>query len=194
MKTVYTNVRFLPPPPPFFGCASPRTRYCLSALNTALVTGDSGNPTECFDGQDTTCPKGSALRDLELPTVQQELATSLLIAGAWVGSMLAGKLSDALGRRSVDLFFPRFDLANRVTGLTLRSISLAQPSITVCPINAFVVARVWYLRGASSLWLFRRRFCPGVHYVFRDPTHAVAVERASLICMRPLLLCYNLCL
>ena len=80
-------------------------RYCISALNTALVTGDTGRSDQCFTGEDATCPIGSALRDLDLPTVQQEVATSLLIAGAWLGSMLASKPSDALGRR-YNYWFP----------------------------------------------------------------------------------------
>ena len=59
----------------------------------------TGSSEQCFTGEDATCPVGSALRDLELPTAQQEVATSLLIAGAWMGSMLASRPSDALGRR-----------------------------------------------------------------------------------------------
>lgn len=79
-----------------------KNRYCISALNTVLVAGDSvGGAAACFSGEDATCPTGSALRDLDLPTVQQEVATSLLIAGAWLGSMMASRPSDALGRRSV---------------------------------------------------------------------------------------------
>ncbi|CAM9723314.1 unnamed protein product, partial [Hapterophycus canaliculatus] len=78
--------------------------YCISALNTVLVTGDGASPEECYSGEDTTCPTGSALRDLALPTVQQEVATSLLIAGAWLGSMMASRPSDALGRRATLLY------------------------------------------------------------------------------------------
>ncbi|CAM9919323.1 unnamed protein product [Pylaiella littoralis] len=77
--------------------------YCLSALNTVLVAGDDG-PEACLSGDDATCPTGSALRDLKLPTVQQEVATSLLIAGAWLGSMIASRPSDALGRRATLLY------------------------------------------------------------------------------------------
>lgn len=90
-----------PPPFPAHYLILNENRYCLSALNTVLVTGDTGSAEMCFDGHDESCPKGSALRDLELPTVQQEVATSLLVAGAWLGSMLASKPSDALGRRCV---------------------------------------------------------------------------------------------
>eukprot|EP00752_Nemacystus_decipiens_P016243 g14523.t1 len=79
--------------------------YCLSALNTVLVAGDSaGGAASCFSGEDATCPTGSALRDLDLPTVQQEVATSLLVAGAWLGSMMVSKPSDALGRRATLLY------------------------------------------------------------------------------------------
>eukprot|EP00903_Cladosiphon_okamuranus_P010828 g10229.t1 len=79
--------------------------YCISALNTVLVAGDStGGAAACFSGEDATCPRGSALRDLHLPTVQQEVATSLLIAGAWLGSMMASRPSDALGRRATLLY------------------------------------------------------------------------------------------
>ncbi|CAM9182284.1 unnamed protein product [Ectocarpus sp. 6 AP-2014] len=78
--------------------------YCLSALNTVLVTGDAASPGACLSGEDATCPTGSTLRDLDLPTVQQEVATSLLVAGAWLGSMMASRPSDALGRRATLLY------------------------------------------------------------------------------------------
>lgn len=95
---MYLLTVVIPPhrPAPYDCCA---VRYCISALNTALVTGETGSSEQCFTGEDATCPKGSALRDLDLPTAQQEVATSLLIAGAWMGSMLASRPSDALGRR-----------------------------------------------------------------------------------------------
>lgn len=74
-------------------------RYCLSALNPAFVGGERGSSELCYRGEDDTCPPGSAFRDVEIPVRLQEVATSSLIAGAWLGSMLANKPSDALGRR-----------------------------------------------------------------------------------------------
>jgi len=54
---------------------------------------------ECYD-DGSYCPIGSLLRDLNLNTVSQEVATGLTILGAWVGcTLFASQLMDRYGRR-----------------------------------------------------------------------------------------------
>jgi len=73
--------------------------YVFSALNSCLVTGDQKLAYPCFDGSDASCPPGSIYRDLNLTTVQASLATSLVVLGAWVGSLVASYPSELYGRR-----------------------------------------------------------------------------------------------
>ena len=76
----------------------------ISALNTAIVTGDEKKVSSCFDGSDTTCPAGSIYRDLNLSTIEISLATSLLIVGAWIGCLAASKPSEVYGRKKTLLW------------------------------------------------------------------------------------------
>ncbi|CAM9906348.1 unnamed protein product [Discosporangium mesarthrocarpum] len=78
--------------------------YCLAALNNVLDSGNSGKGSLCFSGEDPSCARGSLLRDMELSTSSQEIATSLLIAGAWVGCLAASRPSEAIGRRATLLW------------------------------------------------------------------------------------------
>jgi len=71
----------------------------ISALNTAIVTGDANSGSSCFDGSDKTCPKGSIYQILNLSTLEVSLATSLLIVGAWIGCMVASGPSETYGRK-----------------------------------------------------------------------------------------------
>lgn len=121
-----------------------KNRYCISALNTVLVAGDSaGGAAACFSGEDATCPTGSALRDLDLPTVQQEVATSLLIAGAWLGSMMASRPSDALGRRSVG--------ALPTCGVGVRVVC------DIVPVGGFCTQSVCFLRPCVAFLFLTTR-------------------------------------
>ncbi|CAN0001987.1 unnamed protein product [Choristocarpus tenellus] len=65
-----------------------------------MTTGERGSAEECFSGKDTSCDEGSILRDISLSTSGQEVATSLLIAGAWLGCLIASKPSETMGRRT----------------------------------------------------------------------------------------------
>ena len=73
--------------------------FSISALNTAIVTGDNKKGSSCFDGTDESCPPGSLYRDLNLSTLEVSLATSLLIVGAWIGCLAASKPSEVYGRK-----------------------------------------------------------------------------------------------
>ena len=73
----------------------------FSSLNPCLVTGteDGADGSDCFDGSDSTCPAGTIYNDLNLTTEQAQLATSLVIVGAWLGSLLGSIPSERYGRR-----------------------------------------------------------------------------------------------
>jgi MFS family permease len=79
--------------------------YALAALNSCLVTGsDNKSAASCFDGSDSSCPTGTLYNDLELSTVEAQIATSLAILGAWIGSALGSSPSETFGRRKTLLF------------------------------------------------------------------------------------------
>jgi MFS transporter, SP family, galactose:H+ symporter len=91
--------------------------FCFSSLNPCLVVGDDG-ASGCFDG-DTSCPKGSIYRDLNLSTgntdsylsyryviyqilnmlAEVQLATSLTVIGAWIGCLSGSRPSELYGRK-----------------------------------------------------------------------------------------------
>lgn len=80
------------------------TGYSIVALNPAMVMGKSNSAESCYNGEDTTCPPGSIYRDILLNTVDSSLATSLLIAGGFVGALLSGRPMDIYGRRVTLLY------------------------------------------------------------------------------------------
>ena len=73
--------------------------YCFSCLNSCLVTGDKNSSSDCYNGDDSSCPAGTIYNDMDLSTMDAQLATSLVVAGAWIGCMLGSKPSEMKGRR-----------------------------------------------------------------------------------------------
>ncbi len=49
-------------------CQSFLFGYCFSCLNSCLVTGDKNSASECYHGDDSTCPKGTIYNDMQLST------------------------------------------------------------------------------------------------------------------------------
>lgn len=80
------------------------TGYSIVALNPAMVLGSSNSAEACYSGEDATCPPGSIYRDISLTTIDSSLATSLLIAGGFVGALLSGRPMDYYGRRLTLLY------------------------------------------------------------------------------------------
>jgi len=73
--------------------------FVFSCLNACLVTGDNNNGSDCYNGSDSTCPKGTMYNDINLSTFEAQLATSLTILGAWIGSLLGSGPSQQYGKR-----------------------------------------------------------------------------------------------
>jgi MFS family permease len=78
--------------------------FSISALNTAIVTGDNKKGSSCFDVTDESCPPVSLYRDLNLSTLEVSFATSLLIVGAWIGCLAASKPTEVYGRKNTLLW------------------------------------------------------------------------------------------
>ncbi len=49
-------------------CQSFLFGYCFSCLNSCLVTGDKNSASDCYHGDDSTCPKGTIYNDMQLST------------------------------------------------------------------------------------------------------------------------------
>lgn len=73
-------------------------------MNSCLLLGDQGNGADCYNGSDNTCPVGTIYKDLNLSDLDAQLATSLTVLGAWVGSMFASRPAGIYGRRYTLLF------------------------------------------------------------------------------------------
>jgi len=76
--------------------------YQIVALNSCLVAGDANSVSACYNGDDDSspsCPKGTIFDDLNLTDIQIQIATSLVVAGAWVGCFIAAKPSEKYGRK-----------------------------------------------------------------------------------------------
>lgn len=93
--------------------------YCFSSLNPCLVTGSNNSGSDCYHGLDN-CAKGSIYNDLNLSTrklflhlmdalvgltlhsssvVEVQVATSLTVAGGWVGCMMGSYPAEKFGRK-----------------------------------------------------------------------------------------------
>lgn len=42
--------------------------YIIASFNPCLATGDNSSGSDCFYGEDTTCPEGSVYNDMHLTT------------------------------------------------------------------------------------------------------------------------------
>lgn len=82
--------------------------YCFSCLNPCLVAGSSNSGAACYDGTDD-CPPGSIYNDLNLTTIEAQTATSLAVAGGWIGCMIGSYPAEKYGRKRTllanNLFF-----------------------------------------------------------------------------------------
>jgi SP family myo-inositol transporter-like MFS transporter 13 len=76
--------------------------YCFSSLNPCLVAGDSNSGSACYDGTDS-CPPGSIYNDLNLSTIEAQTATSLTVAGGWIGCMIGSYPAEKYGRKFTSL-------------------------------------------------------------------------------------------
>lgn len=77
--------------------------YQIVALNSCLVSGDANSPSACYNGDDDSnpsCPKGTIFDDLNLNDIEIQIATSLVVLGAWIGCFIAAKPSEKLGRKN----------------------------------------------------------------------------------------------
>eukprot|EP01035_Chromulina_nebulosa_P060287 gene60287-82483_t len=73
--------------------------YIFSCMNSCLVTGNNHSPSKCFDGTDSSCPKGSIYRDLQLSDIEAQLTTTLGVLGAWFGSLFGNYPAELWGRK-----------------------------------------------------------------------------------------------
>eukprot|EP01039_Chlorochromonas_danica_P000134 gene132-142_t len=73
--------------------------YCFSALNACLVTGDNTSGSDCYNGNDSSCPPGTIYNDINLSTIEASVATALTVLGAWIGCMIGSKPSELKGRK-----------------------------------------------------------------------------------------------
>jgi hypothetical protein len=49
-------------------CQSFMFGYVFACLNSCLVTGDKNSASDCYNGEDSTCPKGTIYDDMDLST------------------------------------------------------------------------------------------------------------------------------
>lgn len=80
--------------------------YAISCLNSALVTGDANDPQRCYDNTDDAsppCPPGTIYNDIQLSTLEAQIATSLAILGAWIGCYCGSQPAEKYGRRLIVL-------------------------------------------------------------------------------------------
>ena len=80
--------------------------YATAALNACLVVGDGDSAGACYDNTDdesTNCPPGTLFNDIKMTTTEAEIATSLLVLGAWIGCLLGNAPSETYGRRLTTL-------------------------------------------------------------------------------------------
>lgn len=76
--------------------------YATAALNACLVVGDGDSVDDCYhntDDESNNCPPGTIYNDINLNTLEAEIATSLLVLGAWIGCLLGSAPSEKYGRR-----------------------------------------------------------------------------------------------
>ena len=48
-------------------------RFVFSCLNSCLVTGDDNDSGKCSSGEDSSCPKGTIYRDIDMSTCMHVL-------------------------------------------------------------------------------------------------------------------------
>eukprot|EP01036_Dinobryon_divergens_P025086 gene25086-33601_t len=92
--------------------------YTFTCLNSCLVTGDNNSSSDCFNKNDGTCPKGSIYNDIDLSAVGAQLATSLTIIGAWIGSLLGSYPAERYGRKLTILGNNIFFIIGAITAAT----------------------------------------------------------------------------
>ena len=54
--------------------------YFYSCLNSCLVAGKNNDPSKCFS-KPGSCPNGSIYNDLDMSTIDVQLATALIVLG-----------------------------------------------------------------------------------------------------------------
>ena len=83
--------------------------YVFSCLNSCLVTGNNNKASDCYHHSDSSCPTGTIYNDLNLTALEAQIATSLVVLGAWLGSLFGSQPSEKYGRRNTlfgnSLFF-----------------------------------------------------------------------------------------
>lgn len=96
--------------------------YVFACLNSCLVTGDANDASKCYydtDDSHNACPPGTIYNQLNLSTLDAQLATSLVVVGAWISCMLGSYPSELYGRRKAIIF----NNINFIVGAVLCSIS-----------------------------------------------------------------------
>ena len=81
--------------------------YIFASLNSCLVTGAANDGHKCYTNTDegsNPCPPGTIYNDIDLTTFQAQLATSLVVIGAWIGCALGSYPSEIYGRRKTILY------------------------------------------------------------------------------------------
>lgn len=95
--------------------------YNLVSLNGCLVTGNGDSASACYNGDDDgspDCPKGSIFDDLKMSSVQVEIATSILVLGAWIGCQVAAQPMEAYGRKATILWNNAFYIVGALLAAT----------------------------------------------------------------------------
>mmetsp|Transcript_12347 Transcript_12347/g.18720 ORF Transcript_12347/g.18720 Transcript_12347/m.18720 type:complete len:551 (-) Transcript_12347:231-1883(-) len=80
--------------------------YVSAALNSCLLTGDADSESKCYydnDDANPDCPPGTVYNDIKLSTTEAQMATSLMVAGAWIGSLYGNIPAQKYGRKSTVL-------------------------------------------------------------------------------------------
>lgn len=79
--------------------------YVFAGLNSCLVVGSGNDGSACFNNEpDSDCPPGTIYNDIDLTTFDTQLATSLVIIGAWIGCLISSYPSEKYGRRTTLLY------------------------------------------------------------------------------------------
>lgn len=81
--------------------------YISAALNSCLVTGDGQSVNDCYDNNDDErhhCPPGTVYNDIKLTNTLAQLATALMVLGAWIGCLVGNIPMEKFGRRSTALW------------------------------------------------------------------------------------------
>jgi MFS family permease len=93
--------------------------YVFAGLNSCLVVGSGNDGSACFNNEpESDCPPGTMYNDINLTTLDTQIATSLVIIGAWIGCLVSSYPSEKYGRRTTILYNNLFF----IIGATLSSL------------------------------------------------------------------------